>query len=206
MATIPTSVTVVDGPHPDAAALAARVAALRARFPGALIDRYLGLVPVAGANVLVAPGAALAGDVQLGDDVSIWYGAVLRGDLAPIVIGAGSNVQDGAVLHVGDASPCFVGRDVVVGHRAILHGCRVEDACLIGMQATVLDDAVIGQGSVVGACALITSGTVIPPGSLVLGAPARVVRKLTEADETFNRALAAKYVRLKENYRRDPSR
>jgi carbonic anhydrase/acetyltransferase-like protein (isoleucine patch superfamily) len=203
MATLTTSVTVVDGPHPDAAVLDARVAELRARFPRAIIDRYLDRVPRAGRDVLVAPGAALAGEVDLGDDVSIWYAAVLRGDLAPVAIGAGSNVQDGAVLHVGDRSPCTVGRDVVVGHRAILHGCRVDDGCLIGMQATVLDDAVIGQGSVVGACALVTQRTVIPPRSLVLGAPAKVVRTLTEEDEAFHRALAAKYVRLKENYRRD---
>jgi carbonic anhydrase/acetyltransferase-like protein (isoleucine patch superfamily) len=206
MATITTSVTVVDGPHAAAAALDARVEELRRRFPRAIIDRYLQHVPTVGQNVLIAPGAAVAGDVQLGDDVSIWYGAVLRGDLAPVVIGAGSNIQDGAVLHVGDDSPCVVGRDIVVGHRAILHGCRVEDGCLIGMQATVLDDAVIGQGSVVGACALVTQGMVIPPRSLVLGTPAKVVRKLTEADEAFQRALAAKYVRLKENYRRDSLR
>ena len=206
MATLTTSVTVVDGPHPEAAVLDARVAALRARFPRAIIDRYLDRVPRVGRDVLVAPGAVLAGEVELGDDVSIWYAAVLRGDLAPVTIGAGSNVQDGAVLHVGDKSPCAVGRDVVVGHRAILHGCRVEDGCLIGMQATVLDDAVIGQGSVVGACALVTQRTVIPPRSLVLGAPAKVVRTLTEEDEAFHRALAAKYVRLKENYRRDSLR
>lgn len=203
MATITTSVSVIDGPHPAAAELDAQVAALRARFPRAVVDRYLDRVPRAGSGVLVAPGAALAGDVDLGDDVSIWYAAVLRGDLAPVVIGAGSNVQDGAVLHVGDLSPCVVGRDVVVGHRAILHGCRVEDACLIGMQATVLDDAVIGHGSVVGACALVTQRMVIPPRSLVLGTPAKVVRTLTEEDEASQRALAAKYVRLKENYLRD---
>ena len=206
MATVTTSVSVIDGPHPAAVELDVLIAALRVRFPRAIIDRYLDRIPRLGRDVLVAPGAALAGDVELGDDVSIWYGAVLRGDLAPVVIGAGSNVQDGAVLHVGDRSPCLVGRDVVVGHRAILHGCRVEDACLIGMQATVLDDALIGHGSIVGACALVTQRTVIPPHSLVLGAPAKVVRTLTEEDEAGHRALAAKYVRLKENYRRDSLR
>lgn len=203
MATLTTSVTVIDGPHPDAAALDARLAELRARFPRAIVDRYLERLPRAGQDVVICPGAAVVGDVELGDDVSVWYNAVLRGDLAPVAIGAGSNVQDGAVLHVGDLSPCTVGRQVVVGHRAILHGCRVEDGCLIGMQATVLDDAVIGHGSVVGAAALVTQGTVIPPHSLVLGAPARVIRKLTDEDEASNRALAAKYARLKENYRRD---
>lgn len=203
MATSTSSVTVVAGRHPDADALDARVAALRALFPRAVIDRYLALLPTLGARVLVCPGAALVGDVQLGDDVSIWYGAILRGDLAPVVVGKGSNVQDGSVLHVGDASPCIVGAETVVGHRVMLHGCRVEDGCMIGMQSTILDDAVIGEGSLVGAAALVTPGTRIPPGSLVLGAPAKVVRPVSEADRARHRALAAKYVRLKENYLRD---
>jgi len=202
MATRTTSVPLVDGPPADAPALDATLAELRRRFPGAILDRYLGRLPRLGRDVLLAAGAALAGEVILEDDVSIWYAAVLRGDLAPVTIGAGSNVQDGAVLHVGDDSPCTVGRDVVVGHRAVLHGCRVEDACLIGMQATILDDAVIGMGSIVGAGALVTQETIVPPRSLVLGAPARVVRKLTDEDEARQRALAAKYVRLKQNYLR----
>src|SRR5207237_1839359 len=132
----------------------------------AILDRYLAALPSAAQRVLVAPGAALAGDVRLGDDVSIWYGAVLRGDLAPITIGARTNVQDGTVIHVADGTPCTVGEEPVVGHRAMLHACRVEDGCLIGMQSTILDEAVIGHGSVVGAGALVTSGTVIPPRSL----------------------------------------
>jgi len=202
MATRTTSVPLADGPPLDAAALDAAIAELRGRFSGAIVDRYLDRVPRVGRDVLIATGAALAGEVILGDDVSVWYGAVLRGDLAPVTIGDRSNVQDGAVLHVGDDSPCTVGRDVVVGHRAVLHGCRVEDACLIGMQATILDDAVIGAGSIVGAGALVTQETVIPPRSLVLGAPARVVRKLTEEDEARHRAMAGKYVRLQYNYRR----
>jgi carbonic anhydrase/acetyltransferase-like protein (isoleucine patch superfamily) len=206
VATIATSVQVVPGPLPDAAALDARVALLRGRFPRAIVDRYLGRVPAIGADVLLAPGAAVVGDVQLGQDVSIWYGAVLRADLAPIVIGPRANVQDGAVIHVADDTPCVIGADTIVGHRAVLHACRVEDACLIGMQATVLDDAVIGQGSIVGAGALVTQRTFIPPRSLVLGSPARVVRTLTAEDEQFHRDVAAKYVRLKENYRRDALR
>jgi gamma-carbonic anhydrase len=206
MATSTSSVGLVDGPHPAAAALEAVLTELRRRFPRATIDRYLGKLPALGERVLVAPSAAVIGEVRLGADVSIWFGAVLRGDLAPISIGERSNVQDGAVMHVGDYSPCSVGADTVVGHRAVLHGCRVEDACLIGMQATVLDDAVIGTGSVVGAGALVTAKTVIPPRSLVLGTPARVVKTLTADDEAFHRALAGKYVRLKENYLRDALR
>ena len=203
MATSTTSVPLVSGRHPDAEALDGEVAALRRQFPRAHIDRYLGLVPRLGARVVLFPGCALAGAVELGDDVSIFYGAVLRGDLAPVTVGRGSNIQDGSVLHVGDHSPCRVGAETVVGHRAMLHGCRVEDGCLVGMQATILDDVVIGEGSVVGAGALITAGTVVPPRSLVLGAPARVVRPVSDAEADFHRALAAKYVRLKENYRRD---
>src|SRR3569623_2088798 len=202
MATRTTSVPLADGPPLDAAALDAASAELRGRFSGAIVDRYLDRVPRVGRDVLIATGAALAGEVILGDDVSVWYGAVLRGDLAPVTIGDRSNVQDGAVLHVGDDSPCTVGRDVVVGHRAVLHGCRVEDACLIGMQATILDDAVIGAASIVRARALVTQETVIPPSSLVQVAPSRVVRKLTEDDESRHRAMAVNYVRLQQNYLR----
>lgn len=206
MAMVATSVSVVPGPLPNAAELDARLQPLRARFPRAHLDRYLDRLPVLAEDVLVAPGAALVGGVHLGPDVSIWYAAVLRGDLADIIVGARSNVQDGTVVHVADDTPCVIGEDVVVGHRAMLHACRVEDACLIGMQATVLDGAVIGTGSIVGAGALVPQGTVIPPHSLVLGVPGKVVRTLTEADAQFHRAMAAKYVRLKENYRRDALR
>jgi len=160
-------------------------------------------VPVVGARVLVAPGAVIVGEVVLGDDVSIWYGAILRGDLAAVRVGARSNVQDGSVLHVGDLSPCQVDEDVVIGHRVMLHGCRVERGCLIGMQSTVLDDTVVGHGSVVGAGAVVTQRTAIPPHSMVLGMPAKVVRTLSAEDEAFAVAIAAKYTRLKENYLRD---
>jgi gamma-carbonic anhydrase len=203
MATSTTSVPLIPGRLPEADVLDAQIADLRGRFPRAIIDRYLDLVPSPGDRVLVCPGATLVGNVQLGEDVSIWYGAVLRGDLAHVIVGRGSNIQDNSVLHVGDHSPCVVGQETVVGHRVMLHGCRVEDGCLIGMQATILDDVVIGEGSLVGAAALVTQGTIVPPGSLVLGAPARVVRPLSEADRAHHRALAAKYMRLKENYRRD---
>ena len=206
MATVTTSVTVVDGPLPEADALEARLAELRSRFPRAIVERYLGKLPAVGAEVMLAAGAAIVGEVRLGDDVSIWYGAVLRGDLAPVTVGARSNIQDGAVIHVGDDSPCEIGPDTVVGHRAMLHACRIEAGCLIGMQATILDEAVIGAGSLVGAGALIAPGTVIPPRSLVLGMPGRVVRQLTPDDEAFHKALAAKYVRLKANYLRDALR
>jgi carbonic anhydrase/acetyltransferase-like protein (isoleucine patch superfamily) len=206
MAMISTSVVALTEPLADAAELDARLAALRALFPRATVDRYLRSLPTFGARAVVFPNAAVVGDVRLGEDVSIWYGAVLRGDLARVTVGARSNLQDGTVVHVADDGPCEIGEDTVVGHRAMLHACRVEAGCLIGMQATVLDGAVVGRGSVVGAGALVTQRTVIPPHSLVLGAPARVVKTLREEDETFHRAMAQKYVRLKENYRCDALR
>jgi carbonic anhydrase/acetyltransferase-like protein (isoleucine patch superfamily) len=206
VATSTTSVPLVDGPHPDAAALDARIEELRRLFPRAVLDRYLAKLPRLGTRVLLAPTSVIVGDVQLGDDVSIWYGAVLRGDLAPVVVGARSNIQDGTVVHVGDFSGCTVGSDTVVGHRAVLHGCRVGDGCLIGMQATILDDAVVGDGSLVAAGALVTPETQIPPGSLVMGMPAKVVRSISGEAQEVHRQLAAKYARLKENYLRDAHR
>jgi len=206
MATETSSVTVLSGPLANAQELDARVAMLRRRFPRAVIDRYLALVPELAEGVFVAPGATLVGDVRLGKDVSFWYGSIARGDVAKVTVGDRSNIQDGTVLHVGDQSPCEVGADVVVGHRVMLHGCRVEDACLIGMQATLLDDCVIGEGSIVGAGALVTQRTKIPPSSLVLGVPAKVIRALPPGTADEHRALAGKYVRLKENYLRDSVR
>ena len=206
MALVTSSVVVVAGPHPDAQALDRRVEEIRLRFPRAIIDRYLDRVPSVGEGVFIAPGASVVGDVSLGMGVSVWYGAVLRGDIAPVIIGDRSNVQDGTVIHVADDGPCVVGADVVVGHRAVLHACRVEDACLIGMQATVLDDAVIGFGSIVGAGAVVTPRTIIPAHSLVLGVPAKVVRTLDEEVAEEHRALAGKYTRITENYLRDSLR
>src|SRR5437016_1568340 len=121
MAMISNSVTALTEPLPDARELDARVDELRRGFPRAIIDRYLRSMPRLGARAVLAPGAAVVGDVTLGDDVSIWYGAVLRGDLAPVRVGARANVQDGTVVHVADDGPCEIGEDTVVGHRAMLH-------------------------------------------------------------------------------------
>ena len=126
----------------------------------------------------VAPGALLMGDVTLGRESSVWYTAVIRGDMAPIVIGERSNLQDGTIVHVDQGVPCSVGNRVGVGHRAILHGCTIEDDCLIGMGSILLNGAVVGRGSVVAAGAVIKEGFLVPPGSLVVGMPARVVRQV----------------------------
>jgi carbonic anhydrase/acetyltransferase-like protein (isoleucine patch superfamily) len=129
-------------------------------------------------TAFVAPDAAVMGDVSLAADSSVWYQAVLRADLAPIVIGAESNIQDGAVVHVDAGLPCRVGRRVGVGHRVILHGCVVEDECLIGMGSVLLNRVRVGTGSVVAAGAVIPEGMVVPPGSLVMGVPGRIVRSV----------------------------
>jgi carbonic anhydrase/acetyltransferase-like protein (isoleucine patch superfamily) len=128
----------------------------------------------------VAPGAIVLGDVTLGERSSIWYGAILRGDNDRIVVGAETNLQDGTIVHVDAGVPCLIGRRVGVGHRALLHGCTVEDECLIGMSSTILNRAVIGTGSVVAAGALVPEGMKVPPGSLVMGVPGRVVRPVDD--------------------------
>jgi carbonic anhydrase/acetyltransferase-like protein (isoleucine patch superfamily) len=199
--TIVSSVVEVASVPSNVEALEAELAKLRLRFPQAIIERYLDRLPTLSERVYVAPGAALIGDVRLAQDVSIWFGTVLRADINTIEIRERSNLQDGTVVHLGDNDATFVGEEVVVGHRAVLHGCRIDGGCLIGIQATVLDGAHIGEGSIVGAGALITAGTVIPPRSLVLGAPGRVIKALSADDEAFHRQLALKYTRLAHNYR-----
>lgn len=141
----------------------------------------------------VADNATLIGAVTADADVGVWFGAVLRGDHSPIRIGQGSNIQDNCVLHGGELGPIAVGRDVTVGHSAILHCCTIEDGCIIGMGAIVMDGAVVGAGSMVAAGALVTRNTVIPPASLVIGSPAKVVRTLTAEEVEANRASAATY-------------
>ena len=199
--TVTDTVPLVDGPPANLHQLDAALAVLRRRFPGAQFHRYLDRVPTVAEDAFVGPGAVLIGDVRMGPQSSVWPGCVLRADLARIEIGARSNLQDGTVVHLGDHDPTLVGEDVVVGHRAVLHGCTIEDACLIGIQSTVLDGARVGGGSVVGAGALVPAGREIPPRSLVLGVPGQVVKTLDGAAGDFHRALAAKYVRLHHNHR-----
>jgi len=158
------------------------------------LDTFLRREPQLGQGVYIARTAVVVGDVTLGDFSSVWYGAVLRGDINRIVVGHHSNVQDNAVLHLADELPCLVGDWVTIGHSATVHACTVEDECLIGMGATVLDGAVIGARSLVGANALVTPGTRIPPGSLVVGAPAVVKRALSPAERAGLRHWAEKYV------------
>ena len=159
------------------------------------LDTFLRRQPKLGRDVYLASSAVVVGDVTLGDQASVWYNAVLRGDINRIVVGEGSNIQDNAVLHLADDFPCILGRYVTVGHSAIVHACTVEDECLIGMGATILDGAVIGAQSIVGANALVTQGTKVPPGSMVLGSPAKVVRALSQAERDSLKGWAEKYVK-----------
>ncbi|RNI25409.1 gamma carbonic anhydrase family protein [Flexivirga caeni] len=156
-----------------------------------------GHTPELGEDAWVAPTATLIGQVRLGPQVGIWYGTVIRADLAPIVIGANSNIQDGCALHADPRFPLTVGTGVSVGHNAILHGCTVKDDVLVGMGATVLNGARIGAGSLIAAGALVPEGTKIPPGSLVAGVPGRVRRQLTETDQDRIRQNARIYLELK---------
>ena len=199
--TVTDSVVRVPGPPPDAATLDAAVEALRARHPGAILRRYLDRVPAVADDAFVAAGAVVVGDVRIGPRASVWHAAVLRGDLAPIEIGPGANVQDGAVVHVGDRDPAVVGPDVVVGHGAVVHGCTLEAAVLVGIRATILDAARIGSGSIIGAGAVVASEMHVPPNSLVVGVPGRVVRTFDPDRRAFVAALAAKYARLAHNHR-----
>lgn len=156
-------------------------------------------------TAFVAWNAEVAGDVGIGPGASIWFSASVRGDIAPIEIGEGSNIQDGAVVHVDTGLPCRIGKRVTVGHGAILHSCVVGDGALIGMGAIVLNGAEIGAGSIVGAGALVTQGKKFPPRSLIIGSPAAVKRELTDEEVAANLRNAEHYVEggrdAKESYR-----
>lgn len=158
------------------------------------LDTFLLKQPVLGKEVYLAQGAVVVGDVTLGDHASVWYNAVLRGDINRIVVGHHSNVQDNSVLHLADDFACLIGNYVTIGHAAIVHACTIGDETLIGMGATILDGAEIGAQCLVGARALVTPGTKIPPGSMVLGAPAKVVRELKPEERARLKGWADKYV------------
>ena len=152
-------------------------------------------------TAFIAPGAVVLGDVTLGARASVWYGAVLRGDMAAIVVGEATNLQDGTVVHVDEGRPARIGARVGVGHRAILHACTVEDECLIGMGSILLNEVHIGTGSVVAAGAVVPEGTRVPPGSLVVGVPARVTRPVDAALRERIRVTWEHYVAEAERHR-----
>jgi len=172
------------------------------------IRSFQGISPLIGQRVYVDEAATVIGDVVLGDDVSIWPGTVLRGDVNYIRIGARTNIQDGSIIHVTHDGPygqagglaTVIGEDVTIGHAAIVHACVIEDACLIGMGSTILDGAVIRKNAFVGAGALIAPGKVVGSGELWLGNPARCVRKLDEKEIEQLYYSAQHYLRLKDKY------
>ena len=161
------------------------------------ILEFEGTSPTMGDGVFVASGARVIGDVEIGDDSSIWYGTVVRGDVFPITIGARTNIQDGSVIHVtGGEHATVVGDEVTVGHGATIHGCEIEDRCLVGMGATVLDGAVLEAECFVAAGALIPPGMRVPSGTMVMGSPAEVRRELTDEERASLQTSAAHYVEL----------
>lgn len=161
-----------------------------------------GVRPSCHPSVFVAGGAVLIGDVVIGEDASVWFHAVVRGDIHVIRIGRGTNVQDHCVLHVTKDHPLTIGEYVTLGHRAVVHGCTIEDLCLVGIGAVVLDGAVVGTGSVIGAGAVVSPGTVVPPHSLVLGVPGKVVRDLGPGSVDRIRKTAENYIAYAKSYRK----
>jgi len=166
------------------------------------LTRNLAKGPTIHPGAFVHAKAVVIGNVTVGAKASIWPCAVLRGDIAPIRVGEGTNIQDGAVVHVADRLPALIGARVTVGHLAMIHACTIGDECLIGMHATILDGAVIGARCIIGAGALVTKGTNIPSGSMVLGSPAKVVRPLTAAEQASLPGWAEKYVKVAAHHRR----
>jgi carbonic anhydrase/acetyltransferase-like protein (isoleucine patch superfamily) len=154
-----------------------------------------------GATGFVAPTATVIGDVTLGEDSGIWFGAVIRGDRDRIEIGAGSNIQDNAVVHTSRGFPARIGREVSVGHGAILHGCTIHDRVLVGMGAIVMNGAVVGEDTIIAAGAVVTEGTSIPPGSVVMGVPAKVVKQASAEQREGILRNAESYITLAREYR-----
>jgi carbonic anhydrase/acetyltransferase-like protein (isoleucine patch superfamily) len=166
-----------------------------------LIFSFKGETPDIHASCFIASSANVIGNVKIGEGTSIWYNAVLRGDLAPIIIGKDSNVQECSVIHVDEEQDVVIGNGVTIGHGAIIHGCHIGDNCLIGMGSIILNGAEIGENSIIGAGALVTSGKKIPPNSLVLGSPGKVIREITkeELDATIKNGKI--YVKLGQEFK-----
>ena len=164
------------------------------------IETFNDITPNIHPTAYVASSADLIGRVTLGEEASVWYNTTLRGDINEIVIGPRSNIQDNAVIHLADDYGAYIGELVTIGHSAIIHACTVKDEVLVGMGACILDGAVIGERSIIGAQALVTSGMEIPPGSLVLGSPAKVIRTLDQDEQQDVKKWAEKYITVSRQY------
>ncbi len=172
-----------------------------------MIRTFQGIRPTIPPSCFIEETAVVIGDVVMGEDSSAWFHAVIRGDVHYIRIGARTNIQDLCVLHVThDTAPLVIGDDVTIGHHVVLHGCTIKDRVLVGMGAIIMDGAMIGEDSVVGAGALVTEGTVVPPKSVILGAPARVRRPVTDKELAWIRESAENYVRYARQYLADPAK
>jgi carbonic anhydrase/acetyltransferase-like protein (isoleucine patch superfamily) len=165
-----------------------------------MILTLAGRSPRIAASAYIAPNADLIGSVDVGENSSVWFQCVLRGDIEPIRIGANSNIQDGSIVHTTKGAPVAVGDGVSVGHRVVLHGCTIANHSLIGMGAVLLNHVQVGEGSIVAAGALVAENTVIPPRTLYMGVPAKLRRAVTEEEEASIRTRAANYVRYKDTY------
>ena len=173
-----------------------------------MIERFKNWTPKIDKNVFIAKSADIIGNVHIGEDSSIWFGSVIRGDVHYIKIGKRVSIQDLSMIHVthfkkedmSDGNPTIIGDDVTVGHKVMLHGCTIENACLIGMSATILDGAVIGKESIVGAGSLVTKNKIFPPRSLIMGTPAKVIRTLSDQEVEELYASAKRYVKFKNEY------
>jgi len=173
-----------------------------------MIMEFQGVQPSIASDVFIAPSADIIGDVTIGEQSSVWFGCVIRGDVNSIKIGKRTSIQDLSMIHVthfkkedrSDGFATIIGDDVTIAHRVMLHGCTIEDACLIGMSATILDGAIIGKESIVGANSLVTKNKIFPPRSLIMGNPAKVVRELSDEEVASLYASAANYVKFKAMY------
>ncbi len=172
------------------------------RLPNSVVMPWQGHEPKMGRDVFLASGASVIGQVELGDDVNVWFNTVIRGDVNTIKIGARTNIQDNTTVHVTvNTGPTRIGSDVTIGHNAVIHACTIEDECLIGMGATILDGAIIRSRCFVAAGSVVTPGKEMPSGVMVMGSPAKPVRPLTEAELAFLKRSAKDYVETARSYR-----
>ncbi|MDH1976143.1 gamma carbonic anhydrase family protein [Aliarcobacter butzleri] len=166
-----------------------------------MILKFKEFYPKIDPSAWIAPSADLIGNIEIGEDSSVWFGCVIRSDINEVKIGKNTNIQDLSCIHTDTNSKTIIGNNVTVGHKVMLHGCIIEDNCLIGMSATILDNAVIGEGSIVGANSLVTAGKIFPPRSMIMGSPAKVVKQLSQEDVDKLIAHAARYIEYKNEYR-----